>query len=147
MRVILLLSIFVMRRRPQRSTRTYTLYPYTTLFRSSHSGEHRFGGGVPARFGDAAVGLLGYPRDDEDLLGARHRDIEQPPMLLGRGAGGRLIGLGKRAVPLVGGPREDGQLQIGRPSCRARACQDEANSVVAASVKNKTNKLPTKQTT
>src|SRR3546814_20632753 len=110
MRVILLLSIFVMRRRPQRSTRTYTLYPYTTLFRSSHSGEHRFGGGVPARFGDAAVGLLGYPRDDEDLLGARHRDIEQPPMLLGRGAGGRLIGLGTRAVPLVGGQREDGPL-------------------------------------
>src|SRR3546814_5471355 len=66
---------------------------------ASHIGEHRLGGGVPARFGDAAVGLLGYPRDDEDLLGARHRDIEQPPMLLGRGAGGRLIGLGKRAVP------------------------------------------------
>src|SRR3546814_1180488 len=28
---------FLMRRRPPRSTRTDTLFPYTTLFRSSHS--------------------------------------------------------------------------------------------------------------
>src|SRR3546814_11860551 len=30
---------FVMRRRPTRSTRTDTLFPYTTLFRSAHSGK------------------------------------------------------------------------------------------------------------
>src|SRR3546814_3463813 len=28
-------------RRPPRSTRTDTLFPYTTLFRSSHAGQHR----------------------------------------------------------------------------------------------------------
>src|SRR3546814_20419949 len=31
-----LLFFFLMIRRPPRSTRTYTLFPYTTLFRSGH---------------------------------------------------------------------------------------------------------------
>src|SRR3546814_3149763 len=31
---------FLMIRRPPRSTRTDTLFPYTTLFRSNHAGEH-----------------------------------------------------------------------------------------------------------
>src|SRR3546814_19257912 len=30
-------------RRPPRSTRTYTLFPYTTLFRSAHHGHHHAG--------------------------------------------------------------------------------------------------------
>src|SRR3546814_11211560 len=34
MRVVSLLFLFLMRRRPPRSTRTDTLFPYTTLFRS-----------------------------------------------------------------------------------------------------------------
>src|SRR3546814_5657652 len=32
-----LLCFFLMKRRPPRSTRTDTLFPYTTLFRSTHS--------------------------------------------------------------------------------------------------------------
>src|SRR3546814_5769307 len=34
---------FLMIRRPPRSTRTDTLFPYTTLFRSLHSDEHAIG--------------------------------------------------------------------------------------------------------
>src|SRR3546814_17174499 len=42
-------------RRPPRSTRTYTLFPYTTLFRS---------------FG-ACVGTIAFARRDDDLFGYR----------------------------------------------------------------------------
>src|SRR3546814_8405953 len=53
-----------MKRRPPRSTRTDTLFPYTTLFRSTRSGDRRDqfvdqgdrprGGAKPAGDGDAA---------------------------------------------------------------------------------------------
>src|SRR3546814_9567658 len=43
---------FLSRRRPPRSTLTDTLFPYTTLFRSSH--EHRAAVQVRWRFGDGA---------------------------------------------------------------------------------------------
>src|SRR3546814_11570963 len=45
--VLLLLSIlfFLMIRRPPRSTRTDTLFPYTTLFRSARPRRDRFGVG------------------------------------------------------------------------------------------------------
>src|SRR3546814_2231906 len=36
----LLVFFFLMIRRPPRSTRTDTLFPYTTLFRSVHIGQH-----------------------------------------------------------------------------------------------------------
>src|SRR3546814_10083459 len=39
----LLCVFFLMIRRPPRSTRTDTLFPYTTLFRSTLTGEHTFG--------------------------------------------------------------------------------------------------------
>src|SRR3546814_20654400 len=52
---ILLLVFFLMILRPPRSTRTDTLFPYTTLFRStrllvssSHLLSHRCGTGLPA---------------------------------------------------------------------------------------------------
>src|SRR3546814_20183320 len=39
--VVLSLFFFLMIRRPPRSTRTYTLFPYTTLFRSIQIGRWR----------------------------------------------------------------------------------------------------------
>src|SRR3546814_13861680 len=45
---ISLIFFFLMIRRPPRSTRTDTLFPYTTLFRSVHHVEHR-GDGDAAR--------------------------------------------------------------------------------------------------
>src|SRR3546814_12475886 len=49
---------FLMTRRPPRSTRTYTLFPYTTLFRSDGHMRHVFGT-VHAREDDStgAIGL------------------------------------------------------------------------------------------
>src|SRR3546814_7846250 len=53
-----------MRRRPPRSTRTYTLFPYTTLFRSLADGQQRIvvncGGdiGSPRRLPAELTGLL-----------------------------------------------------------------------------------------
>src|SRR3546814_18773391 len=65
---------------------------------------------MPAYFGYAAVGLSLPPGDEQNFLGARHRDIEQPPMLLGRRQRRRLISRRERPVALVGGQREDGPL-------------------------------------
>src|SRR3546814_17613302 len=42
------LFFFLMIRRPPRSTRTDTLFPYTTLFRSPPSGDRSFPGNRPA---------------------------------------------------------------------------------------------------
>src|SRR3546814_20694816 len=60
-------------RRPPRSTRTDTLFPYTTLFRS----EHAVGKGVvhPAPGNAARLGLFAVPAADEDLARRlRHLD-------------------------------------------------------------------------
>src|SRR3546814_16746867 len=67
-----------MRRRPPRSTRTYTLFPYTTLFRSRHLSQHP-GGFVltqerlddlvpiePARMEDRQI--IEWDKDDIDVL-------------------------------------------------------------------------------
>src|SRR3546814_978015 len=53
-------------RRPPRSTRTDTLFPYTTLFRSRSAGE-------PARESQRAHGRLGPGGDEADHLHRRHR--------------------------------------------------------------------------
>src|SRR3546814_4360422 len=58
----LLTFFFLMLRRPPRSTRTDTLFPYTTLFRSSPSGARRHG----ARAGH------------HDRSAARHADPRRP---------------------------------------------------------------------
>src|SRR3546814_17857103 len=67
-------------RRPPRSTRTDTLFPYTTLFRS-HSGRGRVRRGISAR-------VPGKPEQAEAQAGAqaqrnRRRRIQQPRLSLG----------------------------------------------------------------
>src|SRR3546814_9362095 len=47
MSILLFLCFFLMKRRPPRSTRTDTLFPYTTLFRSER--RRRPGGRTPQR--------------------------------------------------------------------------------------------------
>src|SRR3546814_18160178 len=42
------IMLFLMIRRPPRSTRTDTLFPYTTLFRSAHEPDHQPGPGSHA---------------------------------------------------------------------------------------------------
>src|SRR3546814_12608250 len=53
---------FLMIRRPPRSTRTDTLFPYTTLFRSPYRRAARRAGGRPLRgcLGAAASGAAGW---------------------------------------------------------------------------------------
>src|SRR3546814_7559937 len=48
--MLYIIVFFLMIRRPPRSTRTYTLFPYTTLFRSGILGG-RYGGGTAGTAG------------------------------------------------------------------------------------------------
>src|SRR3546814_14907797 len=45
---VLVYFFFLMIRRPPRSTRTDTLFPYTTLFRSPAGAQHQYGRGIGA---------------------------------------------------------------------------------------------------
>src|SRR3546814_19308546 len=58
---------FLMIRRPPRSTRTDTLFPYTTLFRSQAAGA-RWLGSPLARARDTAAILRGNPVEAESRL-------------------------------------------------------------------------------
>src|SRR3546814_10079768 len=67
-------GFFLMMRRPPRSTRTDTLFPYTTLFRSGPSGQP--GGGAGDAGGDHAPADQGVVVEPQAALGpaeaARH---------------------------------------------------------------------------
>src|SRR3546814_17223865 len=69
---VFVLFFFLMIRRPPRSTRTDTLFPYTTLFRSGIHGVEGFGNGDEAPALDDALHhaqlLVGYGR-----VGIEHR--------------------------------------------------------------------------
>src|SRR3546814_18105709 len=82
-----------MRRRPPRSTRTDTLFPYTTLFRSIGDGVHHEveaapGGADPLEHPvDAAVlgDVAGFDQRRSDLLGQRPDALLQRLALVGEG--------------------------------------------------------------
>src|SRR3546814_11806828 len=103
---------FLWIRRPPRSTRTATLFPYTTLFRSVTC---------------VAIGASGMPslvdrRGDVDRDG---RTLEVTQIALGdmiATAAGLATGEGAEGVPaaLVRGLS---WTEIGRASCRERVCQ------------------------
>src|SRR3546814_123894 len=57
-------------RRPPRSTRTYTLFPYTTRFRSLRRSRHP-GNGIGRRSGGLAVGVAAFRHLLRDLLAER----------------------------------------------------------------------------
>src|SRR3546814_13476050 len=93
-------------RRPPRSTRTDTLFPYTTLFRASERVEYMISGtntnGDPAR----SIGYQWTRECSETLY------IRQKIVLDGRAAG--------MQWPVCSNWNA---LEIGRASCRARVCQ------------------------
>src|SRR3546814_19908203 len=99
---------FLMIRRPPRSTRTDTLFPYTTLFRSLAGIGLRMEAPLAAlrelemldRVGD--VDLAAF---DSGLV---ERAIEHPPRRADEGATGQILLIAR---------------QIGRASCRERVCQ------------------------
>src|SRR3546814_4252570 len=98
-------------RRPPRSTRTDTLFPYTTLFRSFAPGRHL--AQRPRRLAgigrDQEFGALGALRIGASGLDRLERDVEAPAAhaQLGDQRGGgfrqRLAGLGARLAERVGG--------------------------------------------
>src|SRR3546814_21003856 len=127
-------------RQPPRSTRTDTLFPYTTLFRSPHAGlrlterahrlaflrrrAHLFGqflakGGVPI--------LIPFPEPDTMLLHPLYRIAQRPVLgFIGRTVFGGIVDL-----RMPGG-------EIGRASCRGSVCRYVEFSVVDVSFKTTT---------
>src|SRR3546814_12325824 len=110
-----------MLRRPPRSTRTDTLFPYTTLFRSSLVEELAGTGALLSSFLEGNVGidaegygaaLASMSEVHSPVSGAvrLHEQIE--PM--------HVADL-ERLVPRL--ESADGYVEIGRASCRERVCQ------------------------
>src|SRR3546814_16483661 len=98
-----------MRRRPPRSTRTDTLFPYTTLFRAPFFRE-------AWRSCIASAGPAGMAqRGQGDTRRARSEGLKNAPCALSRLAG----------FPCndVAHKDEDDAGEIGRASCRERVCQ------------------------
>src|SRR3546814_18396447 len=108
--VVYLVFFFLMIRRPPRSTRTDTLFPYTTLFRSRGPAVRRRADGDRAGDAPAATDRAPAGADDGDAVYGADRAWH----LAQRGGDVR----GDR------GPRRR-QLfrQIGRASCRESVCQ------------------------
>src|SRR3546814_16158098 len=116
---------FLMIRRPPRSTRTDTLFPYTTLFRS-HADSTTF----PQRPVTFVVPYLpgGTPDIMARLIGPELHKLWGQPVVVENRAGANGV-IGSSAVAT----------EIGRPSCRERVCQYVEISVVAGTLKKKTN--------
>src|SRR3546814_20078440 len=114
-------------RRPPRSTRTDTLFPYTTLFRSVRLGI--------AREQQAARRVAVEPMHGKrPALEAEAQAVEM--ILQAEGAIARRVD--RPAVRLVddeGLAIEEQDTEIGRASCRARVCQHVSLSGCAATLK------------
>src|SRR3546814_15323733 len=102
---------FLMIRLPPRSTRTDTLFPYTTLFRSRPSTRHQQ---------PAPLLHLGVEPVDKGADARLRRDVavEREP----EAAADRLVEANAHQRVIVGG-QEAGEHEIGRASCRERVCQ------------------------
>src|SRR3546814_12080079 len=102
-------------RRPPRSTRTDTLFPYTTLFRSVDAADHQIGE-VEAAAGRGRIADAHPVDNDERLLALRAADTQ-----IGDAA--------ERAIVRDGDARQAREqvgrraVQIGSASCRERVCQ------------------------
>src|SRR3546814_10946717 len=118
-------------RRPPRSTRTDTLFPYTTLFRpggiagSLHRCEALR---IDAVGNDAQPFLTGAQAALRLVVGAVKRDDRVARVVTGAG-----IGLEDRQPPVA-------QVKNGRASCRERGGQDVSISGVAVQLKKKNSK-------
>src|SRR3546814_12012734 len=108
-------------RRPPRSTRTDTLFPYTTLFRSGRAHRPLRAGqeGKPrpslyARSSATAARGEGYRADAAScaVTKAEARPLHQP-----------LLGIALRIGAMAVFAIMAAIIQLGRPSCRERVCQ------------------------
>src|SRR3546814_17442147 len=112
MYLVLYVFFFLMIRRPPRTTRTDTLFPYTTLFRSEQEG-----------IGHSQVTLRNGRRASTARAFLKPA-MKRPNLHVVTGAHThRVLMQGRRATGVVyqvgAGMREE----IGRASCRERVCQ------------------------
>src|SRR3546814_17942333 len=114
-----------MRRRPPRSTRTDTLFPDTTLFRSAHLRDLLAQRGQGQHLVRAAA--LRYPLERGEHVGGIVESLDRS---LGQGAV-------DEPLPVAQARRQAG---IGRPSWRERVCRYVWIAVVGGSLKKKTTK-------
>src|SRR3546814_15721808 len=128
-------------RRPPRSTRTDTLFPYTTLFRSFHPPASRQIGQPVPEIGTEAARLTGA------VLEARSEERKAPPLGGFAPAGSRPAAAPDRYAILPPGIPHDEQASparfllvsgwIGRGSCRERGLGCVTVLVVAVTLKKK----------
>src|SRR3546814_18801509 len=127
-------------RRPPRSTRTDTLFPYTTLFRSKRSKS-------PERRAEARS-MKSRARTATER---RSNCSSRPKARCSAANDGSARGAGRRGpcapyeMILRTRRRKCGQGEIGRASCRERGCQYVYISVVAVSTKTKNTQEHTVQ--
>src|SRR3546814_11702904 len=115
-------------RRPPRSTRTDTLFPYTTLFRSRflHRRDLVLGLALPAGDDRTGVAHAAARRRADARDEADHRLLAATAGLVLQEMGGPFFG---RAADLadhedrMGGLCGEDTLQIGRAPCLERVCQ------------------------
>src|SRR3546814_14933228 len=115
---------FLMVRQPPRSTRSDTLFPYTTLFRARLRGSAAHQHGATARIPDAH-GAGGRARRNQATtsIGCQHRWRTAQPVVVCE----QRRGTGVAAL----------DHEIGRASGRERGCRYVSISVVAVSIKKK----------
>src|SRR3546814_12536277 len=119
-------------RRPPRSTRTDTLFPYTTLFRS-HDAERDVPRIFDRRFHDMRVSQDAR-RGDRDAAAMAEAD----DLAIDHGDGDDTHDAARRRADIVGGAGRQGEgKEIGRESWREGVCQYVEISVVAVSLKKK----------
>src|SRR3546814_13503162 len=124
--LIICFFFFLMIRRPPRSTRTDTLFPYTTLFRS----RPRAGTCQERKISSPGMAACGFarrrgPRNDVRGQGGNRDGRRDGP---GRGRGAKARGAGREGHrQLFASPersaRRGGRDQIGRASSRERGGQ------------------------
>src|SRR3546814_16497985 len=114
-------------RRPPRSTRTYTLFPYTTLFRSDETLQRHAPDDVLDVRVEAAVLVDDqHRRQPAHVAGGARHVARQLAMGAGEGNGfGGDAGVvwrdeGRRGVVVL---EQRPQGKIGRATCRERVCQ------------------------
>src|SRR3546814_18928877 len=113
-----------MKRRPPRSTRTDTLFPYTTRFRSRRGEtERRPSRGRPEHrrltsgMSDSATAAEGDAAEAGADIGSIDYRVEPPS------PGGHIFLFQETEHPEGGIPRTIAFREIGRASCRERVCQ------------------------
>src|SRR3546814_15194441 len=137
----------LMIRRPPRSTRTDTLFPYTTLFRSRHLIEAEALVARPVEIGGARQlqGRRAFHKAAARHIGPALVHNVQRPVSAVEIVRTALIALAaleiRQHIGIAPAVRAECRPQIGRASCRARRCQEGYYTVERVTLKQKTTTI------